>query len=181
MRLATANTEPANRPGDESARRRTGEPATAPSTPPRRLAASPSPRPAIPPPRRFAGTAAFTLVEVLAAMMFMAIVIPVAIEALHVASRSGEIAVRKAAAARIADRVLNENIVSTNWNQYLTGSLREEGLEFQWTLRNEFWSPDSALQLVTAEVEFSAQGRVYSVRSSTLANSTSSGTTSALP
>ena len=38
---------------------------------------------------------AFTLAEVLAALLFMAIVIPVAVEALHVASLSGEIATRK--------------------------------------------------------------------------------------
>ena len=120
---------------------------------------------------------AFTLAEVLAAMMFMAIVIPVAVEALHIASVSGEIAVRKAAAARVADRVLNENIVTTNWNQYITGTITEEGRDFHWTLRSEYWSPDSAMQLVTAEVEFSAQGRVYSVRNSTLANSPSSSIT----
>ena len=44
---------------------------------------------------------AFTLAEVLAAMLFLAIVIPAAVEALHVASLAGEVAARKGAAARI--------------------------------------------------------------------------------
>ena len=57
-------------------------------------------------------TSAFTLVEVLAALLFMAIVIPVAVDALHVASLAGEVAARKAVATRIADRVLNENATS---------------------------------------------------------------------
>jgi type II secretory pathway pseudopilin PulG len=119
--------------------------------------------------------AAFTLAEVLAAMMFMAIVIPVAVEALHIASVSGQVAVRKAEATRVADRILNESIVTTNWTQYTAGIVTENGREFHWTLRNEYWSPDSALQLLTAEVEFSAQGRTYAVRMNTLVNAASTG------
>jgi type II secretory pathway pseudopilin PulG len=127
-------------------------------------------------------TSAFTLAEVLAAMMFMAIVIPVAVEALHVASASGEIAVRKTEAARVADRILNENLVTTNWNQSISGTITENGLEFRWTLRNEYWSPDPVMHLVTAEVEFSTRGRAYSIRTSTLADAQSvSATTSGLP
>jgi hypothetical protein len=114
-------------------------------------------------------TAAFTLAEVLAALLFMSIVIPVAVEALHIASVSGEIAVRKAEAARIADSILNENIATTNWNQSSTGTSTQDGHEFQWSLRNESWSADTGMQLVTAEVTFSAQGRNYSVHLSTLA------------
>ena len=112
----------------------------------------------------------FTLAEVLAAMLLMAIVIPVAVEAMHIASVSGVIAVRKAEAARIADALLNENLVTTNWNRFANGVVRENGLEFRWTLQNEPWSADSGLQLVTAEVGFAAQGRTYSVHLSTLAN-----------
>jgi hypothetical protein len=126
-------------------------------------------------------TAAFTLAEVLAAMMFMAIVIPVAMEALHIASVSGEVAVRKAEASRVADRVLNENIVTTNRTQYATGTVSENGREFRWTLRNEYWPSESAMQLLTAEVEFTAQGRTYAVRMNTLANAQSSGATMGLP
>lgn len=115
--------------------------------------------------------AAFTLAEMLAALMFMAIVIPVAVEALHIASASGEIAVRKAAAARIADNVLTANTVTTNWDQSATGSVTEKGHEFRWALRNELWQADPGLQLLTAEVTFSAQGRDYSVKLCTLVNS----------
>jgi len=57
-------------------------------------------------------TAGFTLAEVLAALMFLAIVIPTAVEALHVASLAGEVAAGKSEAARVADRVLNESIVT---------------------------------------------------------------------
>jgi hypothetical protein len=112
---------------------------------------------------------------VLAALMLMAIVIPVAVEALHIASVSGEVAVRKAEAARIADNVLNENIVTTNWNQSTTGTTMQNGHEFRWTLSNASWPADPVMELLTAEVAFSAQGKNYSVHLSTLANGPSSG------
>ncbi|HET7624313.1 MAG TPA: type II secretion system protein [Verrucomicrobiae bacterium] len=127
--------------------------------------------------------AAFTLVEVLAAMLFMAIVIPVAVEALHIASLAGEVSTRKAEAARVADAVLNQNIATTNWMASLNGTEIENGHEYRWTLRNQFWPNDSTMQLLTAEVTFSAGDRPYVFRLNTLANSQSglapSGTTMA--
>ena len=114
--------------------------------------------------------AAFTLAEVLAAMLFLAIVIPAAVEALHVASLAGEIAARKGVAARIADRVLNESLVMTNWNLGSQNGTATEGAEqFRWTLNSQNWPVDT-MQLLTAEVKFSAQGHDYSVKLSTLAN-----------
>jgi len=112
----------------------------------------------------------FTLAEVLAALLFLAIVIPTAVEALHVASLAGEVAVRKAAAARVADRVLNESLVTTNWTGGIqSGSVTEGILDFRWKLTSQSW-PQDAMQLLTAEVTYSAQGKDYSVHLSTLAN-----------
>ena len=113
---------------------------------------------------------AFTLAEVLAAMLFLAIVIPTAVEALHVSSLAGEVAARKGAAARIADRVLNESLVMTNWNNGAqNGTVSEGALDFRWTMSSQAW-PQDAMQLLTAQVTFQAQGRDFSVKLSTLAN-----------
>jgi type II secretory pathway pseudopilin PulG len=115
--------------------------------------------------------AGFTLVEVLAALLFLAIVVPVAIEALHMATKAGEVAVRKNAAARVADRILNESIVMTNWNSGTqSGTVTEGASDYRWTLTSQTWPQDS-MQLLTAEVTYSAQGKDYSVKLSTLANS----------
>ena len=112
----------------------------------------------------------FTLAEVLAAMLFLAIVIPAAVEAMHVASLAGEVAARKDAAARIADRILNESLVTTNWNGAAQNGTASEGpLDFQWTLSEQTW-PQTSLQVLTAQVTFQAQGKDYSVKLSTLAN-----------
>lgn len=119
----------------------------------------------------------FTLAEVLAAMVFMAIVIPVALEGLSIASRAGEVAARKGEAALVAERILNECIVTTNWNQAVqNGSVRQGIRDFRWTLRNVPWNEDftrTEMRLLSVEVTFTAQGRDYATRLSTLVDSSS--------
>lgn len=122
--------------------------------------------------------AGFTLAEVLAALLFLALVIPAAVQATHVASLAGEVAARKSAAARVADRILNQSLVLTNWsNGTQNGTTTEGNNEFRWTLSSQNW-PQDAMQLVTAEVTFTAQNHDYSVKMSTLATlQTQAGTT----
>jgi type II secretory pathway pseudopilin PulG len=112
----------------------------------------------------------FTLAEVMAAMLFLAVVIPVAVEVLHLSSLAGEVAVRKSAAARVADRILSESLVTTNWsNGVQSGTVTEGTLDLKWKLSSQAWTEDS-MELLTAEVTFSAQGKDYAVKMSTLAN-----------
>jgi Tfp pilus assembly protein PilV len=114
--------------------------------------------------------AGFTLVEVLAALLFLAIVIPTAVEALHIATLSGEVAARKSAAARVADRVLNESLVMTNWSSGAqSGTVSEGAVQFNWTMTSQTW-PQDTMQLLTVEVKYPAQGKTYSVKLSTLAD-----------
>jgi type II secretory pathway pseudopilin PulG len=145
-----------------------------------------------------AATSGFTLAEVLAALLFMAIVIPVAVQGLLIAAKAGEVAQRKGEAARVAERILNENIVTTNWNQSSQSGTIDEGIhEFKWVLRNEIWSQGETnvmnasssatgeiagaqppvdqsaasqitMSLLTVEVTYAVQNQDYSVRLSTL-------------
>jgi type II secretory pathway pseudopilin PulG len=125
--------------------------------------------------RRTNSFGGFTLAEVLAALMFMAIVVPVAIEGLHIASLAGAVAQRKGEAARIAQRVLTENLVTTNWSQSVqSGSTTEGQREFRWTLRSDPWTQDptqNVLRQLSVDVTFTAQNREYTVRMSTLVDS----------
>ena len=119
---------------------------------------------------RRGGRGGFTLAEVMAALMFLAIVIPTAVEVLHVASLAGEVAARKSTAARIADRVLSESLVTTNWsNGTQSGTVTEGAIDYRWRLTSQIW-PQDAMESVTAEVTYQAQGKTYSVSLSTLAN-----------
>lgn len=124
---------------------------------------------------RRSAVSGFTLAEVLAALVFMAILIPVALEGLSVASRAGEVATRKAEAALIADRILNESVVTTNWNQSGQSGVVRQGIrDFKWTMRNEPWQQDPALttlRLLSVEVTFTGQGREYVYKMSTLVDS----------
>ena len=113
-------------------------------------------------------TAGFTLVEVLAAMLFMAIVLPVIMEGIAIAGRAGVVAHRSREAAQLADRVLTEMVVTGEWQQGdQEGHFAPEEPGFQWKLTTDAWSED-VMRLLTVEVSFTVQGRPSSVRLSTL-------------
>ena len=134
----------------------------------------PTPRLCSPAEHRRAG---FTLAEVLAALLFMAIVIPVAVEALRVAAQAGQVAARKAVAARLADRLLNELVVSGQWQRASqNGTLREGPYEYAWQLDNEPWEM-GALRLLTNQVAYTVQDREHTVRLSTLVDAAATTTT----
>ena len=111
----------------------------------------------------------------------MAILIPVTMQAVSVASRAGTLGQRKATAMRIAERVLDEQILS---GQLATatpyGSITEGSLTYSWTMRSDPWPEDIAvtLNVVTVRVEFSVQGSPYDVAVSTLHDPTVTFTTS---
>jgi type II secretory pathway pseudopilin PulG len=114
---------------------------------------------------------AFTLAEVLAAMMFMAIVIPVAVQGLRIASLAGEVGQRKMVAARIGNKVLNElKVMGQLQNTSQSGVVTEGGLQYKWSAHSELWTEDttSPMLLITLTVTYTAQGKNYDVRLSTL-------------
>lgn len=118
--------------------------------------------------------AAFTLAEVLAALLFMAIVVPVAIEGMHIASLAGAVAATKGQAARIAQQVLNENLVSTNWTQTLQGTKTEGQRAFDWTLSSDPWTQDpsqNVIRQLSVLVTYNVRGNNYQVKLSTLVDS----------
>jgi len=111
---------------------------------------------------------AFTLAEVLAALAFMAIVIPVAVEGLRVANAAAQSGQRKAVAARIADRVLNEWIVThRTQTPAQSGTVEDGALQFRWVLRTQPWTQDT-MRLITVQVFYSVQGQEFEVHVSTL-------------
>jgi prepilin-type N-terminal cleavage/methylation domain-containing protein len=112
--------------------------------------------------------AAFTLAEVLIALVMMAILIPVAVDGVRLASLAGEVGERKATAARIAERVLNELVVTHQWQQTSQSDIVQEGVrDYRWSLRVEPWT-EGNLSLMTVQVAYSAQGKEYEVHLSTL-------------
>jgi type II secretory pathway pseudopilin PulG len=114
---------------------------------------------------------AFTLAEVLAAMLFMAIVIPVAMQALRIASTAGEVGQRKLMAARIGNKIMNElKVTGQLQNSTQSGVVTQNGLSFNWSARNQSWTEDatSPMTLATLTISFPAEGKNYDVQLNTL-------------
>ncbi|MCC7375434.1 MAG: hypothetical protein IT581_12335 [Verrucomicrobiales bacterium] len=110
----------------------------------------------------------FTLAEVLAALAFMAIVIPVAVSGLRVASLAGQVGQRKAIAARIGQKALNEWRVSNQGGAGLPrGTVYQDNSEYEWSLKSESWV-EGTMRLVTVTVVYQVQGQDYDVQLSTL-------------
>jgi hypothetical protein len=121
----------------------------------------------------------FTLVEVLAALVFMAIVIPTAVQGLRVANLAGQVGQRKAVAARIAERMLNEAIITRQWQSGSPSGVVQDGsMQYRWLTRTAPWNQQSqqiqqnVLRLLTVQVTFPVQGQDYDVRLSTVVDST---------
>ncbi len=113
----------------------------------------------------------FTLIEALAALLFLTIVIPVALQGLHVASMAGEVGQRKMIAARIGNKVLNElKVMGQLQSTSQTGVVQERGIIYRWSVKNQPWTEDtlSQMTIATLTVSFTVQGRDYDVRLSTL-------------
>jgi prepilin-type N-terminal cleavage/methylation domain-containing protein len=110
----------------------------------------------------------FTLAEVLAALLLMAIIVPVAMHGVQVASRAGILGQRKAAAMRIAERVLNELIVTDGLTQNTAnGTVAEGDQSYAWTMQTESW-PEDTMNVVTVSVVFNVQGNDYNMSLSSI-------------
>jgi type II secretion system protein I len=113
----------------------------------------------------------FTLIELLASLLLMAIIIPVAMQGMSVATRAGVMGQRKTSAMRVADRLLNEAILTGMTAQASSGTLVEGETSYPWTMETTSWSQDAMLE-VTVRVTFTVQGNDYTVSASTLVDPT---------
>jgi len=115
----------------------------------------------------------FTFAEVLAALLFMAIVIPAAVEGVRIANLAGQVSNRKTVATRIAQNYLTELKVSGQWQRGAqNGTIQEGPYQYRWLAQVEPWTQISrspnTFRLLTVQVFFLVQGREYDVRLSTL-------------
>ena len=98
----------------------------------------------------------------------MAIVIPVAVQGVRIATLAGQVGVRKEAAARVAERVLSELIVTGQFRQSAgSGTASEGAQDYQWSMRLDPWIENN-IRLVTVRVIFPVQGQDYDINLSTL-------------
>lgn len=117
--------------------------------------------------RREAG---FTFAEVLAAMIFMAILLPVVMQGLVLANRASVTAERKRMATHLGNSMLTELIATDQWryagNQ---GSFAPDHALYEWELIQSAWDQDDMQQL-TLVVRYPVQGQTRRIQLTTLVN-----------
>lgn len=114
-------------------------------------------------------TAGFTFAELLAAMLFVAIVIPVVVQGMTLANRAGVVAERKRIAGELADNLLTEWIVTDEWREgERSGTFGDSWPDYRWVMVDSDWEEDSEMCVLSVEVFYIAQGKEYSVTLTTL-------------
>lgn len=115
----------------------------------------------------------FTFVEILAAMVFLGILMPVVISAITVSNQAGVLAERSTNALQLGENQLNELLITQTW---ISGSSRgdfgQEWPGYRWELQRRAWDLDDAMTELTMTVLFPAQGRERQVALTTLADET---------
>jgi prepilin-type N-terminal cleavage/methylation domain-containing protein len=132
----------------------------------------------------------FTFVEILAALAFLGILIPVVVSALMVSNRSAVMAERSTVAAQLGENQLGEMLLADAWtNASNRGDFGADYPGYRWEMQQADWDSGAMTELVL-DVFYTVQGREQSIRLSTLVNesltqaalhSTQSSTPSATP
>ena len=97
-------------------------------------------------------THGFTLIEALAALMLMAVVLPVAIQAISTASRLGSTTQRRALAMQLADTRMSEIILTGEWDEgdgvgEFDESYSDGATRYAWVLEVDDWNQPEFKQL----------------------------------
>ena len=117
----------------------------------------------------------FTFVEILAALVFLGILIPTVVEGITLANRASVISERSAIACELAENKLNELTVDDAWASADTrGDFGQDWQGYRWQLTQSNWDMDGLTEL-SVEVFFNVQGRERSVHLTTLVSQATAG------
>ena len=112
--------------------------------------------------------AAFTLVEVLAALMLAAIVLPIAIRGISLATSAAGEAKRQIEAGSLAEAKLAELIATGEWQSSdLSGDCGDAWPEYRWSAE-VMESGETAVHQLDVRVEWTARGHARDVALTTL-------------
>ncbi len=110
----------------------------------------------------------FTLIEVLAAVVFVAIVIPVVMRGFSLATSAGDVAKTKAEAAVLAHSKMNEIVVTRLWqNGVMGGDFSPDHPSYRWAAELKDWD-SSTLKELDVHVTWGQPGRERSMTLNTL-------------
>ena len=102
---------------------------------------------------------AFTLVEVLATMVLLAVALPVAMQGVSLALRAVDIARERTESASLAEMKMQELLVTEGWRESdSSGDFGPERPEYKWEAEVVPWE-DPSLQMLTVQVEWTSRGK----------------------
>jgi len=119
----------------------------------------------------------FTFVEILAALVFLAILVPAVVEGITISNRASVIAERSAIATELAQNKLTELTLNGAWvSADSRADFGEDWPGYRWELTQSTWDMD-AMTVLTVKAFFTVQGQEQSVSLSTLVNPADASTT----
>ncbi|HSU68524.1 MAG TPA: prepilin-type N-terminal cleavage/methylation domain-containing protein [Tepidisphaeraceae bacterium] len=114
----------------------------------------------------------FTLIEVLATLLLMAIVIPSLMKGINMAMGTASAAQRRTEAAGLAESKLNEILATQQWQTgQLSGDFGPDWPDYRWQATLNTWNQDNTnagLQQLDLQVLYTYRNRPESVTLSTL-------------
>lgn len=115
----------------------------------------------------------FTLIEVLATLLLMAIVLPAVMRGLTLATSAGSMAKWRTQAAGLGQSKLAELIATDQWEQSgMSGDFSPDHPEFHWQMTVQPWVNDTSglgTQQIDLTITWTERGRPQSLTLSTLA------------
>jgi len=121
----------------------------------------------------------FTFAEVLAALVFLAILVPTIVEGLSIANRTSVVAERSGVAGELAENKLNEILLSSTGTSAsaakTSGDFGTDWPNYRWESTQGTWAADNVNTMTELNVEvfFPVQGKEHSVKLTTLLSGTS--------
>ncbi len=117
----------------------------------------------------------FTFVEVFAALVFLAILIPAIVEALSIANRTSVVAERSSIAGELAENKLNEILLSSTGGTTTaaldtSGDFGTDWPGYRWEMNQDTWDQDTVntMSELSVQVFYPVQGKERSVTLATL-------------
>ena len=124
---------------------------------------------------------AFTFVEVFAALVFLAILVPAIVEGLSIANRASVVAERGSVAGELAENKLNEMLAGQAWasGTATSGDFGTDWPGYRWELSQTTWDQDNVNPMteLSMEVFFPVQGKERSCKLTTLVSGTTQAQT----
>jgi len=112
---------------------------------------------------------AFTLVEVLATLVLVAIILPVAMSGISLALETAGVSRRQTEATALAHAKMEEIVATGQWqNAELAGDFAPDRPEYRWSAQVSQWQ-GTQLQQLDVQVSWNQRGRDRSVTLTTLA------------